>query len=77
MPGQSADWRRALEVLNNSPEDATEAVVMAHGISSEVLAGLVRSGLATATTERMSGERTVDVTRVRITDAGRVALERR
>jgi hypothetical protein len=76
MADQSADWHRALEVLSNSPDGATEALLMAHGFSSEVLAGLVLSGLATAIIERMSGERTVDVTRFNITDAGRAALER-
>jgi hypothetical protein len=48
---------------------------VAHGITVDVLVGLVRAGLATAHAERVkAGGQTVEVARVRITDAGRRAL---
>ena len=72
----SAEERRALELLAASPEGATEALLVTHGFTSELITGLLDAGLAMAITEPMTGERTVDVTRVRITDAGRAALER-
>jgi len=72
--------RRALELLElltSSPHGATEALlVRAHGFNSEMLAGLVRAGLATAEQETMkAGAKPVEVVRVRITDAGRKEIE--
>jgi hypothetical protein len=50
----------------------TEALMLAHGFGVELLAELVRAGLATAAPERIvAGARTIEVTRVRIADAGR------
>jgi hypothetical protein len=47
----------------------------AHGFTTEMLVELVRAGLATARIERVvAGRRSIDVVRVRITDAGRQAL---
>jgi hypothetical protein len=44
---------------------------LAHSFGSEQMVELVRAGLATATAERIvMGPRTIEVTRVRITDAG-------
>jgi hypothetical protein len=75
MPDHPADWRRALELLASSPEGATEALLMAHGFESTVIAGLVESGLATLTTEVvLAGRRPVDVRRLRLSDSGRKAL---
>ena len=51
MPDQSDDWRRALEVLANSPEGATEALLFAHGFMHETITGLLDSGLAISTTD--------------------------
>jgi hypothetical protein len=77
MPDHPADWRRALEVLASLREGSTEALLIAHGFAATTIAGLVDSGLATSTTERVwAGERSVKVTRITITDAGRGALER-
>ena len=73
-----ADWCRALEVLADTPQGATPALLAAHGFSSAVISELIDSGLATSTTEVILADgRPVEVTRVRITDAGRAALERR
>ena len=77
MPDQSADWRRALEVLAKSADGCTTSILLAHGFPSTVVADLITMGLATAKSERVrAGQRTIDVTRVRITEAGRVALGR-
>ena len=72
--------RRTLEMLKllaSSPHGATEALlVRAHGFDSEMVADLVRAGLAVAKRETMSaGAKPVEVVRLRITDAGRKAVE--
>jgi hypothetical protein len=73
MAAQSAtDRRRALELLAGSAKQGcTEAFLLAHGFTVELLADMVRAGLATAQIERalFGGQ-----TRVHITDAGRRAL---
>jgi hypothetical protein len=49
--------------------------MLAHGFTIELLTVLVREGLATAAPEIVhAGKRPIDVVRVRITDAGRLAL---
>jgi hypothetical protein len=60
-----------------SPHGATEELlVLAHGFDSDTIAGLVRTGLATAQRESMkAGSKTIEVVRIRITDAGRRAIE--
>ena len=69
------DRRRALELLAASPGGCTEAIMLAHGFTVYQLAELVRAGLATATAERvMAGARSIEVARLRITEAGRRAL---
>jgi hypothetical protein len=45
--------RRALELLASCPNGGTEAFMLAHGFTIEVLVELVRGGLATAQTERV------------------------
>jgi hypothetical protein len=53
----------------------TEAILLAHGFTIEQMVELIRDGLATAKTERMvAGGRPMEVSRVRITDAGRRSL---
>jgi hypothetical protein len=77
MPGYPAEWRRALEVLARSADGCTTSILLAHGFPSTLVADLITSGLATAKSERVrAGQRTVDATRVRITEAGRGALGR-
>ena len=67
----SAERHRALEILAGSSLGCTEATLMAHGFTTNLLVDLVHEGLATAT---HAGKRPIDVVRVRITDAGRLAL---
>lgn len=66
---------RALALLAASPDGCTEAIMLAHGFKMELLlVGLIRAGLATATAERMvAAGRTIEVTKVRISEAGRRA----
>jgi hypothetical protein len=45
------------------------------GISKVLLAGLLRDGLATQSKARAGLELPIDIVRVKITDAGRRALE--
>jgi len=46
--------------------------MLANGFTAELLVELVRAGLASEHAERMvAGERTIEVARVRITEAGR------
>jgi hypothetical protein len=72
------DRRRALELLAGSRDGMTEAMLLAHGFAVDMLVDLIRAGLATANTERMvAGGRPIEVTRVRITDAGQRTHEDR
>jgi hypothetical protein len=74
----STDERRLLELLAGSADGSTDAVLVAHGFDSDLMARLVRERLATATPERVfAGGKPIEVTRVRITDAGRRALVER
>jgi hypothetical protein len=67
--------RRALELLAASRDGCTEAIMLAHGFKVEMLADMIRAGLATAKIEHMvAGNRPMEVVRVRITDAGRQVL---
>jgi len=51
-------------------------LVRAHGFDTGMIAGLVRTGLATAERESVNTRgKTIEVIRVRITDAGRRAIE--
>ena len=59
--------RRALVLLASCPDDGcTEAILAAHNIPAEIVAKLLRKGLATAGAERVG--------RVRITERGRREL---
>jgi hypothetical protein len=50
--------------------------MFAHGFTIEQMVELVNAGLATATAEQMvAGNRTFEVARVRITEAGRHIIE--
>ena len=69
----TSDERRALALLANDPNGATEAMLVAQGFSISMLAHLVVDGLVIARHE--IGGRTMDVVRVKITDAGRAALK--
>jgi hypothetical protein len=57
---------------------ATGETLLAHGFNVDTLAGLVRDGLATARREPVKvHSRMVKVARLRITNAGRSAIEGR
>jgi hypothetical protein len=72
---ERSDRRRALRLLADAPEGVTEALMLAHGFRVELLVDLCIAGLATAKPEHMrAGRRTVEVVRLKITDAGRQAL---
>jgi hypothetical protein len=73
----SAEQRRALAILADAGQrGCTDQFMMAHGFAFDLLASLVRAGLATATLRRKRAvRRMIEVARVRITDAGRGALE--
>jgi|HubBroStandDraft_6_1064221.scaffolds.fasta_scaffold1448211_2 hypothetical protein len=71
----SRDQRRALRLLAGSPLGVTEAIMLAHGFTNEMLVDLVHEGLATATPETVhAGKRPIEVVRVPINDARRLAL---
>ena len=67
----TADERRLLELLAESANGATDALLQAHGFTLGMMVDVVRAGLATATAERvLAAGRPVESTRVWITDAG-------
>ena len=52
--------------------------MLAHGFTVPQMVGLIRAGLASATPERVrAGSKTIEIARVRITEAGRRALNGR
>jgi hypothetical protein len=64
-----------LELLAACRDGCSEAIMLAHGFTIAQMVELVRAGLASATTERVvAGRRTMEIARVRITEAGRRAL---
>jgi hypothetical protein len=73
--GPRPDRRRALDLLAACRDGCTEAIMLAHGFTIPQMVELVHAGLAMATGERVvAGRKTIEVTRVRITEAGRQAL---
>jgi hypothetical protein len=74
VPERSSE-RRALAMLSDNADGCTEAILLAHGFAPKLIDDLVGAGFATAKAGHMlTGRRGVDVTRIRITDAGRRAL---
>ena len=69
--------RRALELLASRPGGITKKLLMlGHGFDGDMIAGLVRTGLATAERETTkAGGKTIENVRIRIADAGRKATE--
>jgi hypothetical protein len=76
-PRLSRERRHILQILASSgPLGITEAVVMAHGCSRAMLAGLACDGyVAVAVDTACIDHRATIVRRIRITDAGRKAIE--
>jgi hypothetical protein len=72
-----AEQPGALAILATSGYDgATPALLSAHGFDASLIAGLVNHGLATITAEKVRvGGKLIAVARVRITVAGRRAIE--
>jgi hypothetical protein len=67
--------RRALMILAVARDGPTETLMKARGFSTELMAGLVGAGLATRHVEHITnGQRSIEVVRVRVTQAGRRAL---
>jgi hypothetical protein len=72
------EQRRLLELLSESADGCTDALLQEHGFKLDVLISLVSAEFATAKPERtFAGSQPVEVTRVRITEAGRRALAER
>jgi hypothetical protein len=71
-----AERRRPLQLLARAEHGATEQRMLVHGFTRRMVTWLVRLGLALRyrVPLRVSG-RTIEVTYVRITDAGRRAIE--
>ena len=70
--------RRALALVASSRGGCPQELLEARGFTAKVIAGLVEAGYAAVQDERTVGKmRVVDVVpSIRITAAGRVALER-
>ena len=75
----SPEQRRALELLAAAgARGCTESIMLAHGFKLAMLAELVRNGWVTAAPETVrAGGRSIEVARMRITEAGRRALAHR
>jgi hypothetical protein len=71
-----AEQRRALAMLAGAaPNGCPKAVLIMHGLTSRALEALLGDGLAKAQSETVrAGGRSIEATRLRITDAGRRAL---
>lgn len=66
---------RALRLLARSPNGCTEALMLAHGFSIEMLTMLLSQRLARADAHSMrAGERPITVVWMQITAAGRTAI---
>jgi hypothetical protein len=69
------DVCRLLELLAASADGSSEALLLAHGYSHATIVNGVRAGFAMFNAESTPfGLSTVEITRVRLTDAGRRAL---
>jgi hypothetical protein len=77
-PSLSKEQRQALALLANIPYGVTEDLLaLAHGFDRPMIARLVDESLATAKREIVAGpgRAVIQMVRIRITDAGRMALE--
>jgi hypothetical protein len=71
------EQRRALQLLASIPFGATETIMLAHhGFKRRTLANLLHAGLATLERASLNTEgKAIVAGRIRITAAGRTALE--
>jgi hypothetical protein len=77
-PNLNREQRQALALLAIFPHGITEGqLALAHGFDRTMIAGLVHEGLATAEREIVTASKrtTIEVVRIKITNAGRMALE--
>ena len=66
----------ALQRLANVPRGIAKTLMLAHGFTHDLIAGLEQAGLVTVVPDMARiGEQTIEVQLVMITDAGRRALE--
>jgi hypothetical protein len=75
-PRLSRERRRALQVLANSKHlGVTEAIMMAYGFTTAMLAAMRCDGYVTVVIDIVrTGDRTTNVRRLQITDVGRKVL---
>jgi hypothetical protein len=72
------DERRVLEMLAAADNGSTDALLLGYGFKLEMMLGMVGAGLVTASAERAAvAGHAVEITRMRITEAGRQALAER
>jgi hypothetical protein len=75
MAKLSDEERRALSLLAGSPNGCTTSIMMAHGLTPEILADLVRRSLAATKPETVrAGGTSTEVVKMHITAAGRKAI---
>ena len=76
MTRLTTERRRALKLLAGNPSGVTKKLlILDHGFKRLMLAALIATGLATAEHEVVkAGGKTIEVSRIRITAAGREAL---
>ena len=68
--------RRAVELLASHPNGVTKTLlVRAYGFDTDMIAGLVSTGLATAQCESINARGNAIEVRIRITEAGQKAIE--
>jgi hypothetical protein len=76
-PRLSTEQRRALKMLAGSPQGATFPIMLAHGFTRDMLARLAHRGLVKVVAKTVrAGSKTIEVRRIKITDAGRKANRR-
>jgi hypothetical protein len=74
-PSLDPEQRRALHLLARNTRGQTEAIMLAHGFTVDMLGGLVLDGLITTAPETVrAGGRPVQVVRMMITAVGRRAI---
>jgi hypothetical protein len=76
-PTPDPEQRRALAMVAQSPEGTSAALLLALGFGQELIDALAEAGLVTLHSDFVKARhRPVEVVHVKITDAGRAALER-
>jgi len=59
-----------------SPKGHTKTFMLLHGCKRQLLDRLVRAKLATASTYRVERGRQIEITRIKLTEAGRATLSK-